>query len=168
LTYGLLELTLTRMARLHHTPLGEGEGQVADVRFAPGEGWECHTAKASRARRLRGGTFDGHLVVRRLLAIYVMLAPLLARRRIVLCPFRRLTGHRCPLCGLTRSLAALSEGEVRMSVAHHPLGVAVAAGTTASALVELRGITALVTERRHTGRTTSDNGTVLVGRVHRR
>ena len=58
---------------------------------------------------------------------YVLLSPLLARSTVVVCPFRRLTHHACPFCGLTRSVAALLRGNLRESVAWHPLGWAVAA-----------------------------------------
>lgn len=56
------------------------------------------------------------------LLAYVLLSPLLARNTVVVCPFRRLTGHACPFCGLTRSVAALLAGDLRRSVASHPLG----------------------------------------------
>lgn len=56
---------------------------------------------------------------------YVVLSPLLARNTVVLCPFRRLTGHACPFCGLTRSFAALLAGDLRRSVVLHPFGWAV-------------------------------------------
>lgn len=47
----------------------------------------------------------------------------------VLCPFRRVTGWRCPLCGLSRSTAALLRGDLRMATRQHPLGPAVVLGT---------------------------------------
>lgn len=37
------------------------------------------------------------------------------------CPFRRMTGFRCPLCGLTRATRALTRGDVRKAFALHPL-----------------------------------------------
>lgn len=43
----------------------------------------------------------------------------------VLCPFRLLTGYPCPLCGITRSVAALGAGDVEAGLALNPLGVAV-------------------------------------------
>lgn len=43
----------------------------------------------------------------------------------VLCPFRLLTGYPCPLCGITRSVAALGAGDLGASLALHPLGVVV-------------------------------------------
>lgn len=68
------------------------------------------------------------------LLAYLLASPLLARGTVVLCPFRRMTGHRCPLCGMTRSLAALLHGDLRSSAASHPLGWAVAVGTVACLL----------------------------------
>lgn len=38
------------------------------------------------------------------------------------CVFRRVTGHPCPLCGLSRSIAALSRGRIASSLRAHPLG----------------------------------------------
>lgn len=40
----------------------------------------------------------------------------------VLCPVRRTTGRPCPGCGGTRSLVRLVHGDLRGSVAAHPLG----------------------------------------------
>lgn len=40
----------------------------------------------------------------------------------VLCPFRRLTGMRCPLCGFTTSTALLLQGDLRAALRAHPLG----------------------------------------------
>jgi hypothetical protein len=39
----------------------------------------------------------------------------------VLCPFRRCTGGYCPGCGLTRATGQLIRGELRASVATHPV-----------------------------------------------
>src|SRR4051794_19121009 len=41
----------------------------------------------------------------------------------VLCPFRRATGLPCPLCGVTRSLLALGERKVGLSLELSPLGL---------------------------------------------
>ncbi len=38
------------------------------------------------------------------------------------CPFRWLTGLRCPLCGLTHSLGALLHGDIGLAFRYHPLG----------------------------------------------
>ena len=40
----------------------------------------------------------------------------------VLCPFRRMTGLRCPLCGFTTSTAHLLDGDLRGALRAHPLG----------------------------------------------
>jgi hypothetical protein len=37
------------------------------------------------------------------------------------CPFRRMTGFRCPLCGLTRATRALTRGDVGKALELHPL-----------------------------------------------
>ena len=39
-----------------------------------------------------------------------------------LCPFRLVTGLPCPFCGMTRSLLALGQGDLGVSVRLHPLG----------------------------------------------
>jgi hypothetical protein len=39
----------------------------------------------------------------------------------VLCPFRRLTGLRCPLCGCTTALGNLMHGQIREAFRAHPL-----------------------------------------------
>lgn len=38
-----------------------------------------------------------------------------------LCPFRRVTGFRCPLCGLTRATRALTRGDIGNAMALHPV-----------------------------------------------
>ncbi len=38
------------------------------------------------------------------------------------CAFRDLTGHSCPTCGLTRSLHAVSHGELLVSLHYHLMG----------------------------------------------
>ena len=40
---------------------------------------------------------------------------------IPLCGFRWLTGHPCPLCGLTRALLALAKGHVGAALRFHAL-----------------------------------------------
>lgn len=40
----------------------------------------------------------------------------------VICPFRRLTGVRCPLCGFTTSVGELMRGNLRAATRAHPLG----------------------------------------------
>jgi Protein of unknown function (DUF2752) len=38
----------------------------------------------------------------------------------VLCPYRRVTGHRCPLCGLTRGIGLALRGKFARSAQQHP------------------------------------------------
>jgi hypothetical protein len=40
----------------------------------------------------------------------------------VLCPFRRITGHPCPTCGLTRSAVSFLHGDFGASFHAHPFG----------------------------------------------
>jgi hypothetical protein len=44
------------------------------------------------------------------------------------CAFHDLTGHSCPTCGLTRSLHAISHGELLVSLHYHLMGPLVFAG----------------------------------------
>jgi Protein of unknown function (DUF2752) len=71
----------------------------------------------------------------RLLAVaYTVFALVTAHRTgPVLCPWRRLTGRRCPGCGLTRAVGAALAGDLRGSVRAHPLGVPAALVTVAVA-----------------------------------
>ena len=48
-----------------------------------------------------------------------------------LCPFRLLTGHACPGCGMGRALVAAMRGDFALSFAHHPLGLPLLALWTA-------------------------------------
>jgi hypothetical protein len=52
-------------------------------------------------------------------ALFATIAPL--TRLPSLCPFRRVTGFRCPFCGLTRATRALTRGDFGNAVALHPL-----------------------------------------------
>ncbi|MGH9169764.1 MAG: DUF2752 domain-containing protein [Acidimicrobiales bacterium] len=55
----------------------------------------------------------------------------MGRKTPVLCPFRLLTGHRCPLCGLTTSVGLLVHGHPAAALRSHPIGplaVAICAG----------------------------------------
>ena len=38
------------------------------------------------------------------------------------CLSRHLTGMECPFCGISHSLVALADGEIKASFAYHPLG----------------------------------------------
>lgn len=59
----------------------------------------------------------------RVVAGYVVVAAWAGARDLpVTCAWRRLTGRRCPACGLTRSVALAWRGRVRDSVRAHPLG----------------------------------------------
>jgi hypothetical protein len=44
------------------------------------------------------------------------------------CPFRLITGHGCPLCGLTRSVNRFMRGQVRSSLEEHWAGPALYVG----------------------------------------
>lgn len=51
-------------------------------------------------------------------ALFAAIAPL--ERLPSLCPFRRVTGLRCPLCGLSRATRALTRGEIGNAWVLHP------------------------------------------------
>jgi len=73
-----------------------------------------------------------------LAAGYLAYASLLPRMPAVsVCLFRRLTGRRCPLCGLTHGLNHALRGDFAAARAAHPLAVpaAVALGGCAATLV---------------------------------
>ncbi len=44
-----------------------------------------------------------------------------------LCPYRLCSGHACPGCGLTRSIASGLRGDLALSWRFHPLGLLIAA-----------------------------------------
>lgn len=48
--------------------------------------------------------------------------------RLLVCPFRSLTGLVCPLCGMTRAMASLGHGEWQKALAYHPLSPLAMAG----------------------------------------
>ena len=50
---------------------------------------------------------------------------------LVLCPFRLLTGHRCPGCGMGHAVASAMRGDWLESFRHHPLGIPLLAVWTA-------------------------------------
>jgi hypothetical protein len=54
-----------------------------------------------------------------------------------LCGFHWLTGHPCPLCGLTRALTALAGGHPMEALALHPLSLLAAALLVAAPLLSL-------------------------------
>jgi hypothetical protein len=41
---------------------------------------------------------------------------------VVLCPWRAITGFRCPLCGMTRAVRHALRGDLARSVRVHPAG----------------------------------------------
>jgi hypothetical protein len=53
------------------------------------------------------------------------------RRLPTVCPFRLVTRHRCPLCGLTRSVHHLMRGQVSLSFEQHPAGPVLYLGSAA-------------------------------------
>ncbi len=55
---------------------------------------------------------------------------------LVLCPFRLLTGRRCPGCGMGHSVVHAMRGEWTESFRHHPLGIAFLAFWTGWLLLE--------------------------------
>lgn len=68
-----------------------------------------------------------------LLALVVARAAGAGRLPIPACTFRQLTGHACPSCGGTRSLAALARTDVAEAFAWNPLVAALALGILAAA-----------------------------------
>jgi hypothetical protein len=58
-------------------------------------------------------------IVAGLYALFAVLVPV--DRGPAICPFRVLTGRRCPLCGLTRASHALSRGDIRGMLESYPL-----------------------------------------------
>lgn len=70
--------------------------------------------------------------------LYPLLSPL---HGIPLCPFRALTGHSCPGCGITRSCVAFMHLDLWGSLQLHPLGWLASTylvGSGVRALIELR------------------------------
>lgn len=60
--------------------------------------------------------------------LYVAAAALAGDREgPVLCPLRRLTGRRCPACGLTRAIARTARLDLPGAVARNPAGPVVVA-----------------------------------------
>jgi hypothetical protein len=64
---------------------------------------------------------------------------------VPLCPFRALTGHSCPGCGMTRACVSMLHGDVWTSLTFHPLGWLV---TLALVGAGLRALAQLVLGRR--------------------
>ena len=60
---------------------------------------------------------------------YILFARVSSRHALpVLCPFRRMTGMRCPLCGFTTATASLLHGDLRAAVRAHPFAPAIIVG----------------------------------------
>jgi len=71
---------------------------------------------------------SGSKAARRTLVGYVLIAILIGDRQLPpICPFLRLTGRRCPLCGTSRAIALATRGHIAESRAMHPLGLALLA-----------------------------------------
>lgn len=50
---------------------------------------------------------------------------------VILCPFRLVTGHRCPGCGMGHAVVAAMRGDWVASFQAHPLGIPLLAVWTA-------------------------------------
>ena len=55
---------------------------------------------------------------------------------LVLCPFRLLTGHRCPGCGMGHAVVAAMRGDFGASFHYHALGIPLLAVWTGWLAVE--------------------------------
>lgn len=84
-----------------------------------------------------GGEIALRLAALGMVALWSALAARLPETWVI-CGFRRLTGLSCPLCGMTRALAALAEGRWSEAVAHHALSPLVAALVVALPLAALK------------------------------
>ena len=51
------------------------------------------------------------------------------------CPIKWLTGIPCPMCGMTRSLTALLQGDIGRSMSFHSLGIGLFLGLISTLLV---------------------------------
>ncbi len=110
-------------------------------------GWRVRGPAGGRVGwRVRGPAGDPRTrrAAAEVLLALAVASPLATRNDVVLCPFRALTGRRCPFCGLTRSLAALTRGRLRESVAAHPLGPVLALAAAGCLLAD-RGAPATTT-----------------------
>ena len=74
---------------------------------------------------------------RRLLCWYGAFALLAPRLPAPTCPFRRLTGRRCPVCGLTTAVSAALHGRVRHAATLHRLGPVAAAAVLVASVAEV-------------------------------
>jgi len=76
---------------------------------------------------------------RRVLCWYGAYALLAPRLPVPTCPLRRLTGRRCPACGLTTAVSAALRGRVRHAATLHRLGPVTAAAVLAAGVTTLVG-----------------------------
>lgn len=85
----------------------------------------------ARAGRDDRRALAGLLAILVLWLSYTRLYPVLRPVHATLpaCPFLALTGHPCPLCGGTRSFAAMWRGDLVTAFHYHPLGPVLFAGT---------------------------------------
>ncbi len=81
------------------------------------------SARLDAANGFRGASAPGRGALLAMLAgayaLFAAAAPI--ERLPSMCLFRRLTGHRCPLCGLTHATRALTRGDLRGALDRHPL-----------------------------------------------
>ena len=77
---------------------------------------------------------------RRLLCWYGAFALLAPRLPALVCPLRRLTGRRCPVCGLTTAVSAALHGRVRQAATLHRLGPATAAAVLVAGLATVADV----------------------------
>jgi len=74
---------------------------------------------------------SGHRAIKGLLAVGLILGVAVVflvppeKFPFVTCEFRSLTGHSCLTCGMTRSIHAISHGDVAGSLQNHLMGPAV-------------------------------------------
>jgi Protein of unknown function (DUF2752) len=76
---------------------------------------------------------------RRLLCWYGAYALIAPRLPAPTCPLRRLTGRRCPACGLTTAVSAALHGRVRHAATLHRLGPFTAAAVLAAGVTTVAG-----------------------------
>ena len=85
---------------------------------------------------------------RRLLCWYGAYALLAPRLPAPTCPLRRITGRRCPACGLTTAVSGALRGRVRQAAALHRLGPAAAAAVLIAGLTTVADLIRAGSSRR--------------------
>lgn len=94
---------------------------MPDPRHLSGAGFHGDSREQTRAARVEVsrtallGSLAGAY------ALFAATAPI--DRAPAACPYRRITGRRCPLCGLTRATRALTRGDIARAQALHPLAL---------------------------------------------